>query len=415
MKFHSNLLAMASILQTQTLVTSQFAATPAFGGSQSCSQDSDCPLIQCLIPPCPDAVCVDGSCGVGNLNNPECVQDTDCPEHSCFSAPCPDESYCNAGVCDLRSIGSAVEGEDQSEQGGDSDLSCGPNTCEPGQFCCNRSCGYCVEPGGFCTEEFCLENESELLPEEDVPLGEEYACTIDSDCPAINCFVAPCDEYICDTTVGLCSVVQAEETENVNADDGGDAGEEAYLCDIDSDCPIINCLVAPCNQYVCDTEVGACIMAGEACGFDVSTNTTTDTNITAPARRICPSGRVCCNASCGICTLPGDACTQQICSDPSHSFSESQLRPNTTNASNNPNIIMNDTTMLSSTVSREGPTGLDKNETVGDDTEGVTATDGEPNTANSAEDVASSTGPAVPPMTFLALSLFVFVGASWFL
>jgi hypothetical protein len=30
----------------------------------------------------------------------------------------------------------------------------------------------------------------------------------------------------------------------------------------------------------------------------------------------CKNGDVCCNASCGICTPPGGACTQQICEQP---------------------------------------------------------------------------------------------------
>ncbi len=30
--------------------------------------------------------------------------------------------------------------------------------------------------------------------------------------------------------------------------------------------------------------------------------------------RTCPSGQVCCNESCSICTPPGAACTQQVCS-----------------------------------------------------------------------------------------------------
>jgi hypothetical protein len=29
--------------------------------------------------------------------------------------------------------------------------------------------------------------------------------------------------------------------------------------------------------------------------------------------KTCPSGQVCCNASCGICTPPDGACTQQAC------------------------------------------------------------------------------------------------------
>lgn len=407
-------LAAASLLQAPYLVTGQFADTPAFGdntGSQSCSQDADCPLIQCLIPPCPDAVCVDGSCTIGNLNNPECVQDADCPEPSCFG-PCPDESYCNVGICDLRPFGSGGEGEDQSEAGGDTgeeDLSCGPNTCQPGQSCCNRSCGYCVDPGGFCTEEFCLpeESESELLPEEDVPLGGEYSCETDSDCPVIDCFVVPCDEYVCDVAVGLCTINKAPEEEV------GDVGEDAYVCEIDSDCPVINCLVAPCDQYICDAEVGICTMAGAACGFVLSANATMDANSTEPARNICPLGHVCCNASCGTCTLPGDMCTQQICSDDS---SENSVLPNTTTpVNNNPDDILGDTT-LSSTVSREGETSVDKNETattntLGDSSEGATATDGEPNKADNDENATSSTRAATPSTIVLTSSLVLAVAS----
>ncbi|KAK0633982.1 hypothetical protein B0T14DRAFT_395263, partial [Immersiella caudata] len=28
---------------------------------------------------------------------------------------------------------------------------------------------------------------------------------------------------------------------------------------------------------------------------------------------ICEKGLLCCNASCGVCTKPGQACTQQAC------------------------------------------------------------------------------------------------------
>ena len=410
MKFHKvfHYLTAASLLQTPSLVTSQFADTPAFGdntGSQSCSLDSDCPLIQCLIPPCPDAICVDGACTVGNLNNPECVQDADCPVHTCFG-PCPDESYCNVGICDLRPYGSGAVEEDQSEEGGDTveedDLSCGPNTCQPGQYCCNRSCGYCADPGGFCTEEFCLseESESELLPEEDVPLEGEYSCESDSDCPVVNCFVAPCDEYVCDAAVGLCIISKASE-EEVIIEEGGDVGEDVFMCEMDSDCPVINCLVAPCDQYICDAETGLCTMAGEACGFVLFANATMDGNSTELARNICPLGQVCCNASCGTCTLPGDVCTQQICYDES---SESFVLPNTTKPGNNPDVILGDTT-LSSTVSREGST-VDKNETtMGDDIEGSNATDGEPSNTNSDEKATSSAGAAAASTAILVSSL----------
>jgi hypothetical protein len=32
---------------------------------------------------------------------------------------------------------------------------CGPVQCGEGQECCNASCGICVEPGGFCTQQIC--------------------------------------------------------------------------------------------------------------------------------------------------------------------------------------------------------------------------------------------------------------------
>lgn len=33
--------------------------------------------------------------------------------------------------------------------------SCGGNTCGPGQFCCNPSCGVCANRGDSCTQQVC--------------------------------------------------------------------------------------------------------------------------------------------------------------------------------------------------------------------------------------------------------------------
>ena len=38
--------------------------------------------------------------------------------------------------------------------------------------------------------------------------------------------------------------------------------------------------------------------------------------VQACGSRACPRGEVCCNESCGVCTAPGEACTQQYCSSP---------------------------------------------------------------------------------------------------
>lgn len=58
----------------------------------------------------------------------------------------------------------------------------------------------------------------------------------------------------------------------------------------------VQCVTAPCPaQPVCVDDVEPPAL-GEACG-----------GVT------CAADRVCCNASCGICTAPGEFCTQQAC------------------------------------------------------------------------------------------------------
>ncbi len=42
-------------------------------------------------------------------------------------------------------------------RGDGSSTPCGTVTCPPGEVCCNRSCGICTEPGGFCIQIFCDE------------------------------------------------------------------------------------------------------------------------------------------------------------------------------------------------------------------------------------------------------------------
>ena len=75
--------------------------------------------------------------------------------------------------------------------------------------------------------------------------------------------------------------------------------------------PVASCVsgVHPCAATTCPTNTrceshdgkGVCVpLAGE--DGAVSCGKTT-----------CASGQVCCNPSCGICTAPGDVCTQQAC------------------------------------------------------------------------------------------------------
>lgn len=36
---------------------------------------------------------------------------------------------------------------------------CGDNVCGPGTYCCNPSCGTCVQIGDACTQQICLPRE----------------------------------------------------------------------------------------------------------------------------------------------------------------------------------------------------------------------------------------------------------------
>jgi hypothetical protein len=44
---------------------------------------------------------------------------------------------------------------DDTDAGAPQGEACGPVTCDPGQVCCNESCGTCTEPDGFCTQQIC--------------------------------------------------------------------------------------------------------------------------------------------------------------------------------------------------------------------------------------------------------------------
>lgn len=148
MHFIDSLLLLACFFAQAT--GSQFGELPG-GNNKACSGDGDCPLIQCLIPPCPAAVCVDGSCTVEpNPPNPECIRDSDCPS----------PNVCNVGICEPQTppenpleVGNLVPGEISNLTTGaggilthqnDTEVGvpCGFNqTCPMGQACCNPSCG----------------------------------------------------------------------------------------------------------------------------------------------------------------------------------------------------------------------------------------------------------------------------------
>ncbi len=87
---------------------------------------------------------------VAEASGRKCYSSNDCqPNHYCSTEDGDCNSACRpnqpciavcAGVCK------------KSQTAGES---CGSVTCPTGTECCNASCGICVEPGGFCTQQLC--------------------------------------------------------------------------------------------------------------------------------------------------------------------------------------------------------------------------------------------------------------------
>jgi hypothetical protein len=77
--------------------------------------------------------------------------------------------------------------------------------------------------------------------------------------------------------------------------------------------------MTPCLRLLLASSLA---LALSACGApEDATSGSDSTNGMAGAAcgpKTCAAGTVCCNASCGICTPPGGACTQQVCSPPAN-------------------------------------------------------------------------------------------------
>lgn len=125
---------------------------------------------------------------------------------------------------------------------------CGPATCEPGTVCCNESCGYCVAPGGSCTEEYCepISCGGERCPATTTQCcpgcpGESASCAgPGGECPAIACPGCP-SEGACDDDEVCCPTC-----------------DDAFICaPRDAGCPDIACPPPVCATAD-DCEEGTC-------------------------------------------------------------------------------------------------------------------------------------------------------------
>jgi hypothetical protein len=81
-----------------------------------------------------------------------------CPPNKLCTQECYEIGNCNS-ECGI--IAKCIEGYRWSEQActcvpdPQAGEACGAVTCPQGTECCNSSCGVCVEPGGFCTQQVC--------------------------------------------------------------------------------------------------------------------------------------------------------------------------------------------------------------------------------------------------------------------
>ena len=134
---------------------------PSFG---SCVADIDCPPIQCFVAPCDVNVCDTdtNTCQIQPAGDDDLPQDF--PEvGDRFDDPIliDIEDPILVGE-DTTVIDTNVTTSDEEEPNNKTDseiedLSCGSNTCQSGEVCCNPSCGYCTAPNGRCTKEFCID------------------------------------------------------------------------------------------------------------------------------------------------------------------------------------------------------------------------------------------------------------------
>lgn len=178
--------------------------------------------------------------------------------------------------------------------------------CASGETC-NQ--GRCVPPAQECTSTECAPAPGApnyICPDGTIagpvcerdPAGScgwnfltcAGTCSADGDCATGE----ECINGTCAVSTGSCG-------------DGAACGAGQYCCN--PSCGICAPLGSNCTQQACatvcqqDSECassetcvnGQCV-AGQPCGNNV-----------------CGPGDSCCNASCGICTAPGQSCTQQFC------------------------------------------------------------------------------------------------------
>jgi len=71
-------------------------------------------------------------------------------------------------------------------------------------------------------------------------------------------------------------------------------------------------VVCAAGQECCNSSCGICTAPGERCSQRVC-GLPSMAQSERCGMNTCNAGQVCCNSSCGICKLPGESCSQDIC------------------------------------------------------------------------------------------------------
>lgn len=105
---------------------------------------------------------------------------------------------------------------------GNPKVPCGSGFCPSGRYCCNANCATCVPPSVDCAYQECAP-------------PEQWACTSDDDCRAVDNYCGGC----------ICSLL----------------GPQGYLGTCTKG--VVDCYAAPCRNMAARCERGYCVLVAK--------------------------------------------------------------------------------------------------------------------------------------------------------
>jgi hypothetical protein len=330
-----------------------------------CTNDNDCPTINCITTPCPQNRCQNNTCVA--VIDPECVKDKDCPKVACKGiGPCP-VNVCRKNVCVLKVLPPRTMKPRTKKPFTKKPFTmkprpvkpkvsrpvnapvtllgdqCGNTTCRSDESCCNPSCSICTKDGTGCHKRICLgtkqcgknvcgDDEECCNPSCGICTKKGDACntlacvdpecTDDSGCPQPPCLppIDGIDSYcpVPKCVDGKCVVdPPADYCENTSQC-------PSVACDPPEDgspsvCPISKCIDNKC-QLVPPPEPGMCYDVDDcpvpscpappdgmpfSCPFPKCVDKICVYEKPSDPQKCgiatCTSDEYCCNESCGIC------------------------------------------------------------------------------------------------------------------